>query len=238
MNIARSQYARGPHPEDAAAFGPDALSVLQTATAEVGWLRDRGYASKAAGTLVGDHHQLTLRQRRAVMRCACGPIAAENRAKSQRPPSEIRGQRLHIDGFNVLLTIDTAIAAGLLLLGQDGCIRDMASLNGRFPKSELTTQVLLAISEALEPLEPSLVIWYFDRPVPFSGQIAAEVGQVDPSWQVQLVDDPDPILKDVDGLVATADGAILEASQWVNLARYIAEPLAHDGQIIDLSGRA
>ncbi len=211
---------------------------MQTATAEVGWLRDRGYASKASGTLVGDHHQLTLRQRRAVMRCACGSIAAENRAKNQRPLTEIRDQRLHIDGFNLLLTIDTALAGGMLLLGQDGCMRDMASLNGRFPRSELTSQVLLCISEALEPFEPSLVHWYFDRPVPFSGQIAAEVGQVDPSWQVRLVDDPDPILKAVDGLVVSADGAIIEVAQWVNLARHIAEPLQQEGQIIDLSGCA
>ncbi len=237
-----SKHSRGPRPEDASAFGPDTLAKLQHATEEVGWLCDRRYARKAAGTLVGDHHQLSLRQRRAIMRCACGEAARQRRALRQASLRDLQSAALHIDGFNLLLTVEAALAGGVLLRGQDGCLRDMASLNGRFVRSPQTEVALGHIGAVLSAQAPSSVRWYFDRPVPFSGQLAAEIqarAEVEGwPWTAETVADPDPLLRQVSGLVATADGAIMEACRWVNLAEVIVGTRVPQAWIVDLSGLA
>lgn len=206
---------------------------------EVGWLKDRLYPSRAAGTLVGDHHQLTERQRRAVMRCACGVRAAQLRRDRQQTLSALRGATLFVDGFNVLVTVEAAQARAALLLGQDGCLRDMASQNGRLGPTELTAQALLHIGACLAPYEPEEVRWFFDAPVPFSGRVRTQVDAVAKDqgwpWRAETVPNPDPVLKDVPGLVASADGAIIEVSRWVNLARHVVETRFPESWIVDLS---
>lgn len=234
-----SKHSRGPRPEDAVAFGLDMQPKLQTATEEVGWLCDRSYARKAAGTLVGDHHQLNVRQRRAVMRCACGEHARERRLSRQATLQNLEQAELHIDGFNLLLTVEAALAGGVLLRGQDGCLRDMASLNGRFVRSPQTELALDHIAGVLSAQPPRRVRWYFDRPVPFSGQLAADIQtRADAEgwpWTAETVADPDPLLREVDGLVATADGAIMEGCHWVNLAEAIVHTRVPEAWIVDLS---
>lgn len=214
--------SRGPHRDDAVDFGDEALPKLQTAAREVGWLLDRGYSNKAVGTLVGDHHQLTARQRRAVMRCACGAEAAAHRAARELEAASLSGQVVHVDGFNLLLTIEAAIGGAVLLLGQDGCMRDMASTNGRFVGAAETPRALAEIGAWLAAAGPKEVRWLFDRPVPHSGRIAAEVERVGREsgwpWRAETVLNPDPVLKRLDDPVITADGAIMDEVRWVNTA--------------------
>ena len=70
---------RGKHPADDRLFAEDRLDSLRTATAEYSWLLTRGYAHESALKLVGDRHDLTARQRVAVMRSACSDQALEDR---------------------------------------------------------------------------------------------------------------------------------------------------------------
>ena len=67
-----SRQHRGPHPRDAELFAEAALPRLREAVAHYSWLLGRGYAEVAALALVGDHFQLTVRQRQAVQRASCG----------------------------------------------------------------------------------------------------------------------------------------------------------------------
>ena len=62
---------RGPHPEDARLFGPEAQPLLGGAAADFCWLLDRGYAHDSTLKLVGDRYNLVARQRTAVSRCCC-----------------------------------------------------------------------------------------------------------------------------------------------------------------------
>lgn len=229
---------RRPHPEDPAQLGPDARARLRTATHEVGWLLDRGYAARAAGTLVGDHHQLTARQRRAVMRCACGARAAARRHARRLELAALAGAPLWIDGFNVLLTVEAAFGGAPLLRGQDGCLRDMVSLNGRFSPTDETARALAAIADALAARPPSECVWLFDQPVPHSGQAVVTVEAFAKAralpWRARTVANPDPVLKAVDAAVASADGAIIEVSPWVPLANAVVARACPEAWIVDL----
>ena len=70
---------RGAHPDDARDFASERHCELREATFEHSWLLERGYSERAALKLVGDKHQLTGRQREAVVRGACSDQARAQR---------------------------------------------------------------------------------------------------------------------------------------------------------------
>jgi hypothetical protein len=235
---------RGAHPEDAKLFGPDALPPLRAATAELSWLLTRGYATPSAVALVGDRHALNARQRVAVRRCACADAALQGRSARQAGAARVRGAVMLIDGYNVLTTVEAALGGGVVLVGRDGCFRDMASMHGTYRSVEETRPALALIADRLAALGVACARWYVDAPVSNSGRLRGtlleagrERGQ---DWEVHLVPDPDAILpalaaSDAAAVVATADSAILDAEvPWFSLA---AEVVRHvpSAWVVDLS---
>ncbi|MCA8992274.1 MAG: DUF434 domain-containing protein [Planctomycetaceae bacterium] len=214
---------RGPHPEDARLFAPDQIPAMQTATTELSWLLSRGYVLASSLKLVGDRHGLTARQRTAVSRCTCTEEQRRRREAHQLSPADLKGQSLWIDGYNVLTSIEAALSGGVLLRGQDGCIRDMASMHGSYRKVSETVPALRMIGEHLQQLGVSGVRWLLDAPVSNSGrlrslmlELATEHGW---DWEVDLVPDPDPILAAATEIIASADSEILNAAErWYPLA--------------------
>ena len=67
----------------------------------------------------------------AVSRSACTERAIERRCQREVQPAQLRAQELWIDGLNVLTGVEAALAGGVLLLGCDGCLRDLASIHAR-----------------------------------------------------------------------------------------------------------
>ena len=64
-----------------------------------------------------------------------------------------------MDGFNVLTSIEAALAGGVILAGRDGCYRDMASMHGSYRKVEETRPAILGIGSILETLQPTVCHW-------------------------------------------------------------------------------
>lgn len=215
---------RGRHPEDTEAFGEPARPRLRAAVKELSWLLTRDYADKSALKLVGDRHNLTQRQRTAVMRCACSDEALRARRARQLGPEALPGSHLLLDGYNVLTTVEAALAGGVVLVGRDGCYRDMASMHGTWREVSETLPALELVGRTLRTLGAQPCTWYLDAPVSNSGRlktamrtVAAEQGF---AWCVELVPDPDRLLINADNPVATADSGILDGScRWFNLAR-------------------
>lgn len=119
---------RGPHPEDTGLFGsPDRVHTLRQAAGDLAWLLGRQYAPGAALTLVGNHYQLHARQRQALARAVAAPAVARARRQRQVAAAALVGQPVAVDGFNQLITVEVALAGGLLLRGQDGALRDLLS---------------------------------------------------------------------------------------------------------------
>src|SRR5688500_17551309 len=96
---------RGPDREDARRFGGAALPALARAAVELTWLLDRGYAMRSALQLAGNRHGLDTRQRLAVQRATCTAEAAAARRAREVPDVGVRGERIAVDGFNLLTTV-------------------------------------------------------------------------------------------------------------------------------------
>src|SRR4051812_15710646 len=100
---------RGPGPQDLAWFSPDARPQLVAAVADLSWLLSRGYAEASSLKLVGDRYRLVERQRIAVLRSSCSDEALASRRGRRVDVEAMRGQPLRLDGFNLILTLESAL---------------------------------------------------------------------------------------------------------------------------------
>lgn len=239
-----SRQHRGPHPEDKTAFSADKLSSLRSACADLCWLLTRGYSETASEKLTGDRHGLTARQRIAVRRCCCGDQElASRRAREVRMSSPGEITSVHIDGFNVLITVEAALAGGVILQCRDACFRDMASMHGSFRSVDETDPAFLLIGATLARLGVRSCHWYFDAPVSNSGRLKARAQEIAArnswDWNIELVPDPDRLLVQESfrsEVVATADSGILDlCGPWLNLARTVVEDHVAACWVADLS---
>lgn len=236
-----SRKHRGPHPQDEQDFAPRAVPVLNRAVGDLCWLLSQGYSSHAACKLVGDRFQLTDRQRLAVLRCSCSHADRRDRQRRQVAPQRLTGMMLDVDGFNVLTTVEAALAGGFLLLARDGCLRDMASVHGSFRCVQETSAAIQCVGRVLAEREPAAVRWLLDRPVSNSGRLAARLremaAQHDWPWQVELADDVDGRLAHSPHVVATADGPILSrCARWYNLAYEVVYRQVPGAKLLRLTG--
>lgn len=231
---------RGPHPDDAELFAPAAWPALRLATAELSWLLSRGYSPTAALKLVGDRHRLGARQRNAVERCACADAAGGRRRAHGVAAAALRGQSLWIDGYNVLTSLEAALAGGVILHARDGCYRDLASMHGTYRRVEETVPALRLVGGWLAELGVRGCRWLLDSPVSNSGRLKgvmlSEASAAGWEWTVELVPSPDQLLIESAEIVATADSAILDRCQrWFNLARSVIAARIPEARVLDLS---
>jgi hypothetical protein len=230
---------RGADPEDERSFGAGRLPALRQATSDLCWLLNHGYGIGSATELVGDRYHLTRRQRIAVARCACSGEAKERREDHCVAPLELRGEELWLDGFNVLTAVETALGGGVILIGRDGCCRDVAGIYSHYHKVEETVPALRAIGQLTSQWAVTKCQWWLDSPVNNSGRLKGIIREVATEagwpWQVELVTNPDRVLSATDHIVSSSDHVILDRCQrWFNLARQVIDdgmPAAH---VVDL----
>jgi hypothetical protein len=233
---------RGAHPADLQLFAPGEQSKLQTATQHYSWLLTHGYAELSSLKLVGDRFALIDRQRLAVRRCGCSDQALRTRQSTQVANGEIP-EAMEIDAFNLITSIEAALAGGVVLKGRDHCLRDMASMHGTYRSVIQTEPALQLIAATLAELKVKRCHWFLDRPVSNSGrlsQLIEAIGQQNRlDWATSLVDCPDPILKVSQSVVVTADSAILDACRrWFDLASAVLDRITSKVFLVDLSGRS
>ncbi len=230
---------RGADPEDERSFGAGRLADLRGAVHDVCWLLDRGYGISSAVELAGDRYHLTRRQRIAVARCACSTRAKERRQGHCVAADRLRGQELWLDGFNVLTAVETALGGGVILIGRDGCCRDVAGVYSHYHKVEETVPALEAIGRVCSELGVAKCCWWLDNPVFNSGrlkgiilEVATEAGW---PWRVELVMNPDRVLSAADQIVSSSDHAILDrCERWFNLAGTVIAKAVPQARVVEL----
>jgi hypothetical protein len=220
------RHHRGPHPEDARLFGPAAAGTLRAAAGDLCWLLSRGYPHDSSLALVGNRYELEARQRTALSRVCCSDAELARRRSCQVGAARLSGARLWVDGYNVLTTVEAALAGGALFAARDGTYRDMASMHGSYRKVAETLPALDLLGQTIAALGVAECRWLLDQPVSNSGRLKGIIQQRATAggwpWRAELVPDPDLLLAKPESgvVVATADSAILDNRPvWFNLAR-------------------
>ncbi len=231
---------RGAAPEDEVLFSAAVMPSLRLATDDLCWLLNRGYALHSALELVGNRFTLRDRQRLAVGRCAATDAAIARRREHCLAPEQWRGQELWLDGYNVLMVLEAALGGGVVLLGRDGCCRDVLGIHGSYHRVQETAPALQLIGERMRACGVTACRWFLDRPVSNSGRLrtiildaAAQAGW---NWQVELEMNPDNVLAKSGAVVATSDSAILDrCGRWANVAREVMTRSIPQARLVDLS---
>jgi hypothetical protein len=230
---------RGAHPKDRRLFDAALLPALRGAVADLSWLLSRGYPGAASLKLVGDRFALKERQRLAVARAACSDQQRESRERICLPLESVKGQDLLIDGFNIIVTTEAALSGGVLIRCRDGCVRDMSSVHGSYRSVAETEEAIRLISETLLGAKPASALWLLDQPVSNSGRLAQRIRETAAEhnwpWSVEVVMNPDKILRSADQIVVTADSNILDSVKgWINLGEMLVTQRQPEAWIVDL----
>ncbi len=251
--MTREQRQRGPHPQDEEIFTREAIPTLNQAVDELSWLLTRGYARSSALALVGDRYKLKLRQRNAVGRSACGEAELNSRRRTAIPLDQLQSARLAIDGFNLLILLESALSRAPVFRGRDGCLRNVASVQGTYRMVAETPRAIESVGALLDEVGVATVEWHLDQPVSNSGRLKTRILEAasrhDWPWKVYLNPSPDATLANLSEgfVVVSSDSWILDrCAQWTDVAgpvldRASAQPDASDVEplwIVELAGNA
>jgi hypothetical protein len=193
----------------------------------VRYLLDRGYPSGPAIRFVSDHHRLPQEERFVLARVAVPSDVAESRKDKRISVEELRGRSIAIDGYNVLITVESLILGAPVYLCDDGFLRDTRGIFRRYRSSDHTT---VALSEILSILKESGIVraeLLLDQQISRSGELAARIREMMADLEIRgcakTAKDVDRRLKLANYPVATGDGAIIdEACEAVDLPAEVA----------------
>jgi hypothetical protein len=191
--------------------------TLRKAAEDFRYLLNRGYPRKASLDLVGNRHGLAFDERHLLHRGIFADRDAKRRKAGRIAFYRIRNKDLAIDGHNVIITLEAALAGLPLILGDDGFVRDISGLSGSYKPSERTEEVLSWIVDGLKRVKPVHTLILLDAPMSRSGELAREIRnrfiEEGIPGDARAVRVPEKVLIGFPGIVATSDTAIIDRSK-------------------------
>jgi hypothetical protein len=189
---------------------------LADAYRDLKYLLNRGYPKKSALKFVADHYRLPLRERYLLARCVFPDEWIIEVRRKLLEPGELAGKTLAVDGFNVLITLESVLD-GEAILCEDGLVRDL-KYQGKYRLNERTPEVVETVVKSLSVLGVSKAIFFYGKNVPKSGIVGKMTKEAMEKYglsgNVRLVKSPDFELKAFE-TVATADVGIVSKVEHV-----------------------
>jgi len=145
------------------------------AAEDLRYLLERGYHRESALRLIVDKYQLSTKQRLLLYRAVYDASTAAKHKEKIITVDKIRDSKLAIDGYNVLITVESGLRGGLLALCDDGFIRDISAVHGKYRITSMTEKAVSIIVKAVQELKPAKTNFFFDAQVSRSGELASQV---------------------------------------------------------------
>ncbi|MBF4475692.1 DUF434 domain-containing protein [Methanobacterium formicicum] len=194
--------------------------ILTEAKKDFQYLLERGFPRTGALEYVGNHYLLGEMERNYLNRTVFPRAKIESRKDKLILLADIEGKDVLLDGYNVLITVETMLQGvdELVVNCDDGVIRDVKAVFGKYKKNENTAPALNSIISLLKIFKPKNVLFFFDSPVSLSGELARATREILESQGVpgdaQTSENVDKTLIDLSyklgGVVATSDGIIMD----------------------------
>lgn len=219
---------RGKRSGDDRLFGGTCPRLLSMALDDAVYLLSRGYGERSVIQMVGNRYKLSQRQRLALQGAMASRDQVERRKMKECRESDLAGQPVAIDGFNLIILLESALSGAFVFQGRDGCCRDLSGVHGSYRQVRKTAEAIEMTGHVLNRLNVRGTSWLLDRPVSNSGRLKSDLQTVSErfsfSWEVELAYNPDKILAERDAVIVTSDSWVLDrAARWFNLGRYLIE---------------
>ncbi|MFK8104767.1 MAG: DUF434 domain-containing protein [Saprospiraceae bacterium] len=232
-----TQRNRGKTSSDDQYFAPKWYPIFTQAVDDFCYLLSRNYAAPSVLAIVGNHYRLNKRQRNAISRIVASDQAVLQRQANSCETSILKNQVVAIDGFNLLIWLESALSGAYIFKGRDGVYRDISSVHGSYKRVRQTESAIHLVGKTLQALGIKSAQWYFDKPVSNSGKLKArllEISQAEGfNWEATLVFNPDQVLAQSEAIVISSDGWILDQCKcWFNLNAYLLEERLLEAQVI------
>jgi len=176
------------------------------------YLLNRGYNAELSLNLVSNRYSLSKYEKLLLYRCIHSDEIAKDIRSKLVPPTEVKGNVLIIDGFNVLMTVTSMLEGDTLFLCDDGLIRDLRSLRSRglLIESPILRESLNLVNNVVNELSPSKVVFILDKQVSWSAVLSRMVNEVT-GFDVLLSGraDKEVIIRSTEGVISSSDVVIL-----------------------------
>lgn len=212
---------RGYVHSDEIEFNNKNMMLLKQAQVDICYLLNHGYKLDKTVEFIGNHFLFSARQRLALKR-----VISSNEDLNRRKKHELidgyDGSTIHIDGLNIIITLEVALSNSTLLKCMDGTLRDLAGLRGTYKLIDKTDTAIELIGSKLSEMKIKKAVFYLDSPVSNTGRLKLRILELLDTYNfdvdVLLVPNADVILSKLDHVI-TSDGIILnDCSSWINLA--------------------
>ncbi|NHN24541.1 DUF434 domain-containing protein [Flavobacterium jejuense] len=223
------QSNRGKEAKDDFFFGtPKFKESIKEALVDMNYLLTRGYSEKNALFTVGTRYKLASRQQKAVQGMSASKEQLAIRKVKEVALEALENKTLVIDGFNILILLESTLSNAYIFKGQDHCYRDLSSVHGNYKTVNQTEMAIDLVIHFYNESKLHQLVWIFDKQVSNSGRIKTKIEakaiEQQVNWQVILEDNADQALVNSNQIVASSDGIVLDkATNWFNLATYLIE---------------
>jgi len=142
------------------------------------WFLDHRYPKKGSIELVGNRHRLNSEERKILYRGVFDSKSIAERSKKKIDIKDINIDYLIIDGYNVIITIESYICGKVVFRALDGYVRDISGIYGNYTFSDLTRRcihLIISFIKSIEENQSSKIYGtiYLDSPVSKSGELAS-----------------------------------------------------------------
>lgn len=194
--------------------------ILKEAKKDFRYLLGRGFPRTGALEYVGNHYLLDEMQRNYLNRTVFSREKIKTRKSKLILLSDVKGKDVLLDGYNVLITTETMFQGedDLIINCEDGVIRDVKAVFGKYKENETTTIALNSIISLLKLFKPKRLLFFYDSPVSLSGDLARTTKEILDSCEVpgdaQTSKNVDlkliSLSHELGAVVATSDGIIID----------------------------
>lgn len=137
------------------------------------YLLNRKYNQKAALELVGNRWNLNRDERHILYRAIFSDEEINERNQTEVKPEQLQGKTVIIDTYNILITLESILKGLIVIKANDGYLRDISKVSGKYKQSEYTIQAIQMVLKKLKVLSPKEVNFFLDKNISKSGQLAA-----------------------------------------------------------------
>jgi hypothetical protein len=189
------------------------------AAKDLRYLLERGYRRESALRLIVDKYQLSAKQKLLLYRAIYDSSTAAKHKEKIVTADMIKDSNLAVDGYNVMITVESGLRGRLLVLCDDSFIRDISAVHGKYRMTNMTEKALSMIVNALQELKPAKTNFFFDAQVSKSGELASQVRRTLKSsglnGNAYAVERADVSTLNFGDIVATSDSVLISKARAV-----------------------